>query len=48
MCTSISKEGSRMGERGELLREIANEKKKYLIPEFTCSRCLGQHPYLSA
>jgi len=27
-CTSISKEGSRMGEHGELLREIANEKKK--------------------
>src|SRR6266851_8143576 len=39
MCTSISKEGLRMGEHGELLREIANKKKKYLIPKFTHSRC---------
>jgi hypothetical protein len=32
MCTSISKEGSRMGDHGEPLSKIANEKKKRCAP----------------
>jgi len=32
MCTSVSKEGSKMGDCGKLLSEIANEKKKRCAP----------------
>jgi hypothetical protein len=38
MCTSVSKEGLRMGDYGELLSEIANEKKKKVHTDSSASR----------